>query len=106
MVGALIWLTISVPFVNAARQIQAKYEKSTNVDTPTSNEEETANPFGNTTEEKAPSGSSVSFNEEYLHDNHQSEYFFSIIAQYHKCENADTYHAFHGELLVPPPNAA
>ena len=40
-------------------------------------EEEAANPFGNTTEEKAPSSSS--FSEEYLHDHHKAEYFFSIV---------------------------
>ncbi len=70
----------------------------------TDNEEETANPFGNTTEEKAPS--STSFSEEYLHDHHTTDYFFSTVLQYHKCENAGTYIAFHGELLVPPPNVA
>ena len=63
-----------------------------------------ANPFGNTTEEKAPV--SNSFSEEYLHDHHSTDCFFSIVLQYHKCENADTYHAYHGELLVPPPNVS
>src|SRR5690348_8016858 len=80
MVVALTWLTVSIPFVNAAREVQAKYEKSTNANTPISNEEEAANPFGSTTEEKAPGGGSISINEEYLHDHHQSEYFFSIIS--------------------------
>ena len=70
----------------------------------TANEDETADPFGNTTEEKAPSGSTAS--EEYLHDNHSHDCFFSIASQFHQCENEDAYHAFHGELLVPPPNVA
>ena len=105
MIVALLWLTISVPFVYASMQEHADQDKIENTGSPVSgNEEETANPFGNTTEEKAPSSSS--FSEEYLHDHHSTDYFFSIVLQYHKCENADTYHAYHGELLVPPPNAA
>ena len=68
-------------------------------------EEDASNPFGNSTEEKPHSGnSSISLSEEYLHDNHKAEYLFSITSSYHKAENADTYTAFHGELLVPPPN--
>jgi hypothetical protein len=105
MICALVWLTISAPFVYASMQEHAKQDKIENMGSPVSgNEEETANPFGNTTEEKAPGNSSLS--EEYLHDHHSTDCFFSIALQYHKCENADTYHAFHGELLVPPPNAA
>ena len=37
------------------------------------NEEEAANPFGNTTEEKAPTSGS-SFSEEYLHDHHIADH--------------------------------
>jgi hypothetical protein len=67
-------------------------------------EEETTNPLGNTTEEKAPTNTSVS--EEYLHNHHVSEYFFSIISPSHKCENSNIYKVFHGEVQVPPPNVA
>lgn len=103
MIVALLWLTISAPFVYAGQQKIAKHCNTAHAETPLPcNEEESANPFGNTTEEKAPSSSS--FSEEYLHDNHKSEYFFSISSQYHKSENSGTYIAFHGELLVPPPN--
>ena len=105
LILSLLWLTISLPFVYAIQQELAKQNKSQNAAIPfAGNEEETANPFSNT-EEKAP-GNGSSFSEEYMHDNHKADYFFSIASQYHKCENADTYHAFHGELLVPPPNAA
>ena len=105
MILALLWLTISAPFVIAAQQDLVKQEKTVNANSPLAgNEEETANPFGNTTEEKSPSSSS--FSEEYLHDHHQSEYLFSIASKFHKCEDADTYVAYHGELLVPPPNKA
>lgn len=106
MILALVWLTISAPFVYASQQELAKQNKMTNEAAAplAGTEEEAANPFGNTTEEKAPS--STSFSEEYLHDHHISDHFFLITSQYHKCENADAYIAFHGELLVPPPDVA
>jgi hypothetical protein len=104
MILALLWLTISLPFVYASQQEFAKQEQLSNTGFPISGNEEEANPFGNS-EEKAPNSSS-SFSEEYLHDHHKSDYFFSIVMQHHKCENAEIYVAFHGELLVPPPNQA
>ncbi len=104
MILALLWLTVSLPFVYAAQQAIAKYDKTAQVDFPLSGSEEEANPLGNSTEEKAPG--SISVSEEYLHDHHKSDYFFTAASQYHKGENADTYVAFHGELLVPPPNQA
>ncbi len=105
MILALLWLSISTPFVFASQQELAKHSKVANAQSPVSaTEDESANPFGNSTEEKAPSGNT--FSEEYLHDHHIADLFFSIASQSHKCENADIYNAFHGELLVPPPNAA
>jgi hypothetical protein len=104
MIMALLWLTMSAPFVYAGQQLHAKYNAADTGSPLAGAEEEAANPFGNTTEEKA--SGSTSFSEEFLHDHHKSEYFFSIEAQYHKAENTDLYTAFHGELLVPPPNIA
>ncbi|HEX7847181.1 MAG TPA: hypothetical protein VF476_15375 [Chitinophagaceae bacterium] len=102
MIVALLWLTVSLPFVYSSQQQIAKQENTTTTPLPCNEEE--SNPFGSGTEEKAPGG--ISLSEEYLHEHHKSDYFFSIISRYHKCENADTYVAFHGELLVPPPNQA
>ncbi|MEO7923356.1 MAG: hypothetical protein ABIR30_06740 [Chitinophagaceae bacterium] len=105
MVLALLWLTVSTPFVFASQQHSAKYSKTTSTqDNLPGSEEESANPFGNSTEEKRPGSNSLS--EEYLHDMASLDPIVSIIVRYRKCENADEYHAFHGELLVPPPNAA
>ena len=105
MILALLWLTISTPFVFASQQEQIKQNKIIKSEIPAeTNEEGTTNPFGNTTEEKAPTG--TAFSEEFLHDHHSTDHFLFIISQYYKNENADTYIAFHGELLVPPPNAA
>lgn len=106
MILTLIWLTISTPFVVAFQEEMAKQGFSTSNSSPLSaDEEDAANPFGNNTEEKPCSGNpAISLSEEYLHDNHKAEYLFSIISTYHKGENAVSYTAFHGELLVPPPN--
>ena len=104
MILALCWLTISTPFVFACQQELARQKMETSPAPLTANEEEASNPIGNNAEEKVPN-SSNSLSEEYLHDHHITHpYFFSENSQYHKCENADTYIAFHGELLVPPPN--
>lgn len=106
MILALMWLTVSTPFVLANQQEQAKQhkmEKSTSSPL-AGNEEETTNPFGNNTEEKTPNTTSIS--EEFLHTFHTISHFYTEVSQYHKHENSGVYIAFHGELLVPPPNAS
>jgi cytoskeletal protein RodZ len=107
MIAALLWLTVSTPFVFQFQQKQieqnkiAQSEQSPVTDT---NEEE-SNPFGNTTEEKN-STSSNTLTEEYLHELHLHNHFFSIVSSEHQCHHDDTYIAFHGELDVPPPDVA
>ena len=106
MILALMWLTVSTSFVLATQQERAKQHKAQKATSSpiAGNEEETNKPFGNGTEEKAPNTSN--FSEEYLHTFHTICHFYTGVSQYHKHENSDTYIAFHGELLVPPPNAA
>ncbi len=105
MILALMWLTMSTPFVLDSQQEVAKKDKMEKTATPLAgSEEETTKTPGSNTEEKTPCGNS--FSEEYLHDNHKTDHFFSVSQQYQKCKNADTYIAFHGELLVPPPNVS
>ena len=104
MILALMWLTVSTPFVLASQQEIAKKHKMEKTSTPlTTSEEETTKAPGSNTEEKTP-GSSTSVSEEFLHDNHKADYYISLSMQYHKLDNAGTYIAYHGELLVPPPN--
>jgi len=105
MIIALSWLTISAPFVFENQQKMAGQSTEIPADLPFPGSEEEANPFSGSTEEKAPKTLN-SVSEEYLHDNHRSEYLFCSASQFHKCDNAGTYVAFHGELLVPPPNQA
>ena len=103
MILTLCWLTISMPFVIDFKEKVAKMENKSS--TPSNQDDESA-PLGNNTEEKVPF-SNNSFSEEYLHDLHITHhYFFSETSQYYNFENTDIYIAFHGELLVPPPNAA
>jgi len=105
MMLALLWLTISLPFVYAGQQEIAKQQHTENTGSPfTGNEEESANPFGNSTEEKAPGNNS--FLEVYLHDHHKEDGLLATAMQYRSCEDARNYIAFHGELLVPPPKLA
>ena len=104
MIVALLWLTVSTPFVYATQQETHQSQTMAGMnDTPPVAEEE-SNPLGSTPDEKAPSGVSVS--EEYLHDHHSSEYYFSMASNYHKLGDVGVYVAFHGEMLVPPPNKA
>ena len=104
MMLALLWLTVSTPFVFAGQQKITEHHQAADLNDNNPVNEEDSNPFGNTTEEKAPSG--VSLSEEYLHDHHSSDYYFFISSQYHKLDDAGVYVAFHGEMLVPPPNQA
>lgn len=105
MILTLLWLTVSTSFLVSAQQELASQGKSSNASFPLSaNEEESSSPFGSTTEEKAPSGNSLS--EEYLHDVDHEEYFRLTSLQYDMRYAPGVYIAFHGELLVPPPNVA
>jgi hypothetical protein len=105
MILALLWLTVSTPFVFACQQEMAKQGKLSKAQAAgTTSEEEAAKTVNNTTEEKVPSGNS--FSEEYLHEQHTTHYFIFKVQQHHTGENADDYVAYHGELLVPPPNVS
>jgi len=104
LILSLLWLTVSLPFVYSSQQKLAKQAESSNASSShNGSEEETPNPFGTTTEEKAP-GSTPSVSEEYVHDHHTSEYILSIASQFFVCQNSGIYNAFHGEIHVPPPN--
>lgn len=105
MMLALFWLTISTPFVFACQLELAKQGKVSNTKSPTTtSEEEASKTVNNSAEEKVPSGNS--FSEEYLHEHHVAHHLEMKDTQHHNFENAGTYIAFHGELLVPPPNAS
>ena len=103
MVIALLWLTVSIPFVNAAQQQQKAYASNILADEETPcDDSNTTNPFGNTTEEKAESGSGTL--SEYLHNIHELVHPAGLSHQHNASHDADVYVAFHGEMLCPPPN--
>lgn len=100
MLLALAWLTVSLPFVNAARQAADQRTEKTRGGESTEN---VSNWFSNTTEEKTESGTnSLS---EYLHDTYAAEYPVTVIAKLYKCHPSDLYLAFHPESFSPPPEA-
>jgi hypothetical protein len=103
MILALLWLTVSAPFVFENQKNLASSSDCTQSPFAGS-EEENGGQSGNTTEEKT-SKSLNNFSEEYLHDNIK-DHIFSIGLQYHKHQDAEIYIAYHGEPLVPPPNVA
>ena len=101
MMIALLWLTVSTPFVYASQQESAANHKSAKACDNLPVDEEESNPLGNSTEEKTPAG--VSLSEEYLHDHHSSDYYFLVASQFHKFDDAGIYIAFHGECLYHLP---
>ena len=95
MIIALLWLTVSTPFVFASQQAQQKeIQKQTG-----SNEDK--NPFSTTTEEK--NESSASTLSEYLHDLNSMNHHFIVLKRIYKCYIFNVYYAYHPELLSPPP---
>ena len=101
MILALLWLTVSIPFVYEAQK--KLLQSSCNSAATTNQDEETNNPLNNTTEEKAPS--SVNLSEEYLHHTDNNEHTWFTITKHHRDYSTSLYIAFHGELFCPPPNA-
>ena len=99
MILALLWLTVSTPYIMTLQEAASK-EKVENNQLANGADE---NPLNTNTEEKVPA--SNTFSEEYLHDHNLDKHFIPAVSEYHKCENADIYIAYHGELLVPPPDA-
>lgn len=102
MIISLLWLTVNTPFANVVSAGLCIHGESTHNEIPSSRTED-KDPFGNTTEEKVPT--SNTFSEEYLHHHHNTDLLISQRSTYHKLENSDTYIAYHGETLVPPPNS-
>lgn len=100
MIIALLWLTISIPFVYAAQTSQHDLLTQQCENQP---EEECSNPLTNTTEEKT--GSGINNLSEYLHEAHSLEHGYIIVTKYEKCHADDLYFAYHPELISPPPDA-
>src|SRR5215510_6496940 len=90
MMLALLWLTVSSPFVFASQQAQQKEIQKL------AGNSEDKNPFSTTTEEK--NESSASTLSEYLHDLNATNHHFTLLRRIYKCHTSDVYYAFHPEL--------
>ncbi|ANE51172.1 hypothetical protein [Flavisolibacter tropicus] len=100
MMMALLWLTISIPYVYASQQAQKAVAKQ---QCQSQRDDGSSNPLTNTNEEKTESG--VNTLSEYLHEAHIIEHGYTIIEKYEKCHAEDLYFAYHPELISPPPDA-
>lgn len=97
----LSWLTVSLPFLYSSQQTMEQ-AGGLAVFPSEGHEEETENPFANTTEEKTPN--SITATEEYLHDIDLTEQYLTAFSLEYKVEHVSTYIAFYGELISPPPD--
>ena len=99
MILALVWLSISIPFVYAAQQQARASQKVWKKSSPAN---DNSNPLSGSTEEKTPNSN---INEEYLH--HVEDVIAQpvVVEKNHPVHSIPLYIAFHGELLSPPPKA-
>jgi hypothetical protein len=96
MLLALLWLTVSLPFVNYAQQFA---EEQLCDNSGNSNSSQQNMP----TEEKTETGNNGL--SEYLHDHHFEMHEGYLINLGYKLSPDDTYLAFHPEQLLLPPEA-
>lgn len=93
MILALLWLTVSTPFVYAASQPYTHIQ-ATDAD-------DDGNPLNNTTEERSQTaGGSV---HEILHDHSFTHELFSMRIRFMRTDPTKLYFAYNPELLSPPP---
>lgn len=105
MMLVMLWLTVSLPFsMNGYADCGAWHADET-AHLPIPAQEADANPMSDMPEEKANTGLN-NLNEEYLHDSHPAMECGSAMSKRLMFDQGDAYSlSFHGELLVPPPNA-
>jgi hypothetical protein len=97
MMLALLWLSVSMPFIYASQK--AAQEKNTNA--AVADEEDSAGNNTNTTEEKTCSN--LNTVNEYLHEPLHLFDNSIVVPGHNACHTTAAYTAFHGELLSPPP---
>lgn len=96
MIIALVWLTVSLPFVYQAMNDHPDHSACTNCPLPTDEEEMPVN----ASEEKSPL---TGAQEEYLHHHDEGLILASLLLTHRSGHCASAYIAYHGELLSPPP---
>jgi hypothetical protein len=102
MILVLLWLTVSTSFIfNAQKQIPNQTKQQT-IPANSQQEEEAANPMAGTTEEKIPGTANTL--SEFLRETGLLKHLLQKNTKYYWHIKFALYKAFHGELLVPPPN--
>mgnify|MGYP000941500486 CR=1 FL=1 len=104
LVATLLWLTVSTSFVSAFQEELAKQNKMVSAQSSVPGNSDDTSGTTDNLEEKVPCSNNLS--EEFLHEFGGNHLYFATVSSYDKIENAGDYIAFHGELLVPPPNSA
>lgn len=100
MILALLWLTVSIPFVYKAQKQQTAVTQN-NSNSNEQQRDDNGNPIANTTDEKVP----IIPTEEYLHHENEPANNRINILRHYKDHTVPVYAAFHGELISPPPKA-
>jgi hypothetical protein len=96
MLAALLWLTISTPFVYSSRQaVAAENLKKGKA-------EQQASPLTGASEERSESG--INTLSEYMHEHCLICSYGQPLVKYEKGHTASVYISFHPELHAPPPN--
>ncbi|WP_439504840.1 hypothetical protein [Sediminibacterium sp.] len=100
---ALVWLTMSAPFVMAN---QFSQDHLTGIESPidSGGEEDAAKPLNNTSEEKPHNCNGLV--EEFIHHSVSTVAFHFSTLSHGMHLHQVSYQDYHGELLVPPPNKA
>ena len=104
MILTLLWLTVSIPVVFDAQQELAQQETKSNLsDNAFPAENDDANPYSGSTEEKTPASGNLS--EEYIHGSNSHSFAAIVKMSYDNHHSSELYIAFHGDLHCPPPNS-
>lgn len=96
MLGALLWLTISTPFVYSSRQAMATEHQQKG------KAAQQGLQLPGTTEERAETG--INTLSEYLHEHELPCSLQPTLIEHNKWHIAHPYLSFHPEFHCPPPN--
>jgi hypothetical protein len=100
MLLALLWLTISTPFVFASKQAKQQHAKQMQAESSCGECVDDDAPV-NQPEEKSEKG--VSALSEYLHAHDFAIKQLIFHLQHNKCHSTELYFAYHPDLFSPPP---
>ncbi|GAB4092979.1 hypothetical protein [Flaviaesturariibacter terrae] len=98
---ALLWLSVSTPFVYRFQKEQKAARASVAMEKSTADDD--SNPLSNSNEEKTESG--VSMPQEYLHEPLHFDHPSAAISLQYASYQQDDFVAWHPEFITPPPDS-